>query len=189
MQFEKIYFHPLMNSNDYEKIGNAHQFIEFKKGDFLLKEGQTANEFFCLSKGIVRSYANNSEGQEFTTGLFTTGEIVIEVASIFLRVPTKENIHALTDCECWKIDFDVFQALFHAIPGFTEWGRNWMSEALFQSKQRSLSMITDSATDRYKQLLKEKPDIAQHVPLKYIASYLGITDTSLSRIRKELSGA
>jgi len=62
----------------------------------------------------------------------------------------------------------------------------WMTGKLFHSKQRSLEMITTSAKNRYQNLLKEKPQIVLHSPLKYIASYLGITDTSFSRIRKEI---
>ena len=60
-----------------------------------------------------------------------------------------------------------------------------MAQSLFESKQRSISMMTDSATKRYQKLLKEKPAVLQSTPLKYIASYLGITDSSLSQIRKE----
>ncbi|CAN5362663.1 hypothetical protein BH23BAC3_BH23BAC3_13890 [soil metagenome] len=84
------------------------------------------------------------------------------------------------------MSFENFQRLFQNTDGFSEWGRTWMSGALFSSKQRSLSMITESATERYLTLQKEHPEIIQQAPLKYIASYLGITDTSLSRIRKEL---
>ncbi len=187
MFLQEIYNHPLLSSNDHKKLAEAHTQVHFSKGDFLLQQGHIANEYYCLESGMVRSFAVSNEGNEITTGLHTRGELIIEVASIFLKIPTKENIQALTDCVCWKLDFDKFQELFHAIPGFTEWGRNWFSAELLKSKQRSLSMITHSATDRYLHLLNEKPEIFQQVPLKYIASYLGITDTSLSRIRKEVS--
>lgn len=187
MLFQEIYHHPRLSDADYEKIKAAHTKLHFGKGDFLLRRGQTANEYYCIESGIIRSYAISSEGGDVTTGFVTSGEIAIEVASIFLRTPTKENIQALTDCIGWKINFEKFQELFHTLPGFTEWGRSWMSGELFKTKQRSLSMITDSATQRYLKLLKDKPEIIQSVPLKHIASYLGITDTSLSRIRKGLS--
>lgn len=98
-----------------------------------------------------------------------------------------ENIQALKDSTCWKIDYDVFQELFHSIDGFAEWGRLWMSNSLFQFKQRNLDMVSISAKDRYMRLIQEKPQVVLHAPLKNIASYLGITDTSFSRIRKEIS--
>jgi CRP/FNR family transcriptional regulator, anaerobic regulatory protein len=182
-----IYRHPDLNSNELQTIFEAHEKVTFKKGDFILKEGKIANEYYCLESGLVRAFAVSTEGNEITTGFFGKDEIVIEVASLFLRVPTKENIHALTDCICWKIDINSFQKLFHEVAGFMEWGRAWMSGVLFFTKQRSLSIITEPATERYLALLKQHPQIIQHAPLKYIASYLGITDTSLSRIRREVS--
>ncbi|HKI79490.1 MAG TPA: Crp/Fnr family transcriptional regulator [Ignavibacteriaceae bacterium] len=182
-----IYRHSAFTSSELETIFKAHKKSFFKKGDMFLKKGQLANEYYCLESGLVRSFAINTEGNEITTGFFGKDEIVIEVASLFLRIPTKENILALTDCECWKIDFDSFQTLFQTVNGFMEWGRAWMSGVLFTTKQRYLSMITDSATERYLALQKQHPEIIQNTPLKHIASYLGITDTSLSRIRKEVS--
>jgi CRP/FNR family transcriptional regulator, anaerobic regulatory protein len=182
-----IYRHPAIKDYEVETICKAHRKVIFKKGDLLLSEGQTANEYYCLEKGLIRAFAMSSEGKDVTTGFFSPNEIVIEVASLFLRVPTKENIQALTDCECWRINLDSFQHLFHTIGGFSEWGRTWMSGVLFTTKQRSISMITDSATQRYLALQKEHPEIILQAPLKYIASYLGITDTSLSRIRKDIS--
>ena len=182
-----IYGHPEFTSEEFAIITRGHTIEFFKKGDMLLKAGQNSNEYYCLTKGIIRSYAISNEGNEITTCFFSENDIVIEVASFFLKIPTKENFQAMTDCECWKIDYETFQNLFHAIKGFSDWGRTWMSGQLLKSKLRSLSMITDSATDRYIELQKSHPNIILSVPLKYIASYLGITDTSLSRIRKDLA--
>ncbi len=70
--------------------------------------------------------------------------------------------------------------------GYSEWGRLFMTEKLFEAKKRSLEMITLPAKERYMQFIKEKPSAIKHAPLKHIATYLGITDTSLSRIRKEM---
>lgn len=183
---QKIYSNSGFTPDDQIKILNSHEKVFFNKGEFLLKEGQIASEYYCLESGLIRSFAISSEGKEVTTGFFSPDEIVIEVASLFLQTPTSENIHALTDCVCWKIKLESFQQLFQSIPCFSEWGRDWMSGVLFTTKKRSLSMITDSATERYLALRKEHPEIIQQAPLKYIASYLGVTDTSLSRIRKEL---
>lgn len=187
MAIRKIYNYPGLKTSDYERICSSHEKVIISKGDFLLREGQIANEYFCLEEGLMRAYANSYEGNEVTTAFFSPGDIIIEVASLFLRIPTKENIQALTDCNCWKLSFSDFQELFQNINAFTEWGRTWMARVLFSTKQRSLSMITDSATDRYLALLREKPEILHYAPLKHVASYLGITDTSLSRIRKYIS--
>ncbi len=185
--FEKIYNHPSIKTDDYTKILNAHTKIKFSKNDILLKEGKISNEYYLIEKGLFRSFVNDFSGNEITTAFFGSNEILIEVASLFLRITSRENLQALTDGVAWKIEFDTFQELFNNISGFTEWGRTWMSNQLFISKQRSINMLTQSATERYLNLIREQPQIIKQVPLKYIASYLGVTDTSLSRIRKEIS--
>jgi CRP-like cAMP-binding protein len=182
----RFYSHPAISMQNVERISGAHVRETVSKGDYILREGQVSHHYYCLESGLMRAFAVNDQGREITTGFFSPGDIAIEVASLFLRTPTRENIHALTDCVCWRISLETFQQLFNSVNGFSEWGRTWMSGALFTSKQRSLSMITDSATERYVSLQKEHPEIIREAPLKYIASYLGITDTSLSRIRKEL---
>jgi len=184
--FQSIYNFPLIRASDLKEIIDAHERVEFTKGSFFLKKGKMANEYYLIEKGLLRAYVHDFKGNDITTDFYSTNEISIEVSSLFQRIPTKENIIALTNGTAWKIEFDKFQLLFHRIEGFREWGRAWMSEQLFVAKQRKIEMLTKNATERYKTLLKEKPEIVRHAPVKYIASYLGITDTSLSRIRKEM---
>lgn len=183
---QTIYQHPLLTPGELQTIYDAHKRVTFNKGDFLLKTGQIANDYFCMENGLIRSYVYDYNGNDMTTGFIGKNEIAIDVVSLFQRVPTVEYFQALTDCECYAIDLETFQVLYHSIKGLNEWGRAWMSESLFQLKQRTLSMMTDSASERYKRLQSQHPQLLQQSPLKFIASYLGITDTSLSRIRKEL---
>lgn len=184
---EQIYQHPALLSEDLQAIFEAHKPVSVSKGEYFLKTGQVAQSYFCLLSGIARSYAIDYEANDITTAFFSPAEIVIDVVSLFQRSPAQENIQALSNCTALQIDFVDFQRLFHACDAFSEWGRAWMVQALFQLKKRSVSMITDTAKDRYISLQAQHSHIAQQVALKYIATYLGITDTSLSRIRNELS--
>jgi len=184
---DSIYGNAGIVNEGLEQIFAAHQKVIISKGDYLLKIGETANEYYCLEKGLIRSYVLDYNGNDITTEFFCDNQVVVEVNSLFQRIPSQENFQAITDCVCWKIDFDSFQKLFHEILGFSEWGRAWMSQSLFYFKHRSVSMITQSATDRYLDLQNQRPQVLKEAPLKNIASYLGITDTSLSRIRKELT--
>jgi CRP-like cAMP-binding protein len=181
------YQHPLLSEEDLQRLGAAHQRIDVSKGKVLLQQGQTADEYYILQSGLVRAFVFDYDDNEITTEFFVQGELVIVPASLFQRAPAQETLVAVTDLVLWKIAFDDFQQLYHSIRGFSEWGRLWFTYQLFATKQRSLEMITLTATDRYLKLMKEKPQIMQYVPLKQIASYLGITDTSLSRIRKEIT--
>lgn len=183
---ETLYQHPLITHQEFQTIFEAHKKIKFNKGDFILKKGEVANAYFCIETGLVRSYVYDYHGNDITTGFIGQNDIAIDVVSLFNRLPTVEYFQALTPVECYVIDLEKFQVLYHSIKGFNEWGRGWMSESLFQLKQRTISMITDSASERYLRLQEQHSEIVQQSPLKYIASYLGITDTSLSRIRKEL---
>lgn len=184
--FQLIYNYPSIKKDDLNKIVDAHQRIEFSKGSLFLESGKMSNEYYLIENGLLRAYVQDFSGNDITTDFYGIGDLAIEVSSLFQRIPTEENITALTNGNAWKIEFETFQDLFHKIEGFREWGRAWMSQQLFISKQRSIEMLTKSAKDRYLKLVDDKPQIIKQAPLKHIASYLGITDTSLSRIRKEI---
>lgn len=184
--FKQVYQHFLLSEADIETIKLCHEKVSFKKGEFLLKEDEIADEYYLLEKGLVRAFVLDFDNNEITTEFFCENEIVIVPSSLFQRMPSKENLQTLTDCTLWKIDFEKFQELFHSIEGMREWGRAWFTFQLFTMKQRSLEMITETAKNRYLKLMKDKPEILLNAPLKQIATFLGITDTSLSRIRKEI---
>jgi CRP-like cAMP-binding protein len=103
----------------------------------------------------VRSFVYDIDSNDITINFFTESDIVIEASSLFQRIPSIENIQAETDCSVWKISYDDFQELFHSIPALTEWGRAWMSYQLFYLKNRSVEMITKSATERYLDLIRK----------------------------------
>ncbi len=162
--------------------------VIFAKNDYLLKEGQVEKKYWFVESGFVRSYIVDTEGNDITFNLYASCDVVIDYPSIFFFAPTRENIQALTDCVCWEIDVDSFQELFGSIPNYREQQKGLLVGSYFALKEHSISLIADQAKDRYLKLLKDKPHIIQNVSLKHIATFLGITDTSLSRIRKEISG-
>jgi len=173
---------------ELENIIPKFKKVVFSKNDYLLEEGKTENDYWFVERGFARSYVVDTEGKDITTNFYSEGDIIIDWTSFFLRNPTRENIQALTDCVCWQLDFNTFQELFHGIRSFREQGRTTLVNSYFSLKKQSVSMIADQALERYKKLLKDKPHIVQNISLKHIATYLGVTDTSLSRIRKEISG-
>lgn len=175
------------SKEESESVISKFRQVNFSKNDYLLKEGNTENHYWFIESGFVRSYVVDTLGNDITTNFYAVGDIVIDWTSFFLRNTTRENIQALTDCKCWQLDFASFQQLFHGIQSFREQGRTTLVNSYFSLKKQSVSMIADQAKERYIRLVKEKPHIIQNISLKHIATYLGITDTSLSRIRKEIS--
>ncbi len=176
-----------MTKEEIETVIPKFKQVAFDKNSFLLEDGKTAHHYWFIQSGFVRSYVIDVEGNDITTNFYSVGDIVIDWPSFFLRNPTREYIQALTDCVCWQLDFETFQELFHGIKNFREQGRTTLVGSYFALKRHSISMIADQAKDRYLRLLQEKPHIVQNVNLKHIATFLGITDTSLSRIRKEIA--
>ena len=167
----------------------ADHFIakEISKNDFFLKEGTISDEYFFLEHGFMRAFAFDTEGNDITTNFYSDKQVVFEVSSFFNRTISRENIQALTDCKGWSVSYQQLNSLFHSLQEFREFGRHILVKGFAALKTRMLSTITETAEERYARLLNNNPEIFQHAPLKNIASYLGITDTSLSRIRKEFS--
>lgn len=172
---------------DQETIISGFKKVTFDKNEYLLKEGRIENHYWFIESGFVRSYIVDSSGNDLTTEFYTTNNIVIDWPAFLLRTPARENIQALSVCTCWQLDYDAFQQLFHGIQTFREHGRTRLVTGYQSLKRQRISIIADNARERYIRLLAEKPQIIQSVPLKHIATFLGITDTSLSRIRKEIA--
>lgn len=184
--FQRIYHSPYIDKKDYKEVISAHSKMHIQPGSIVLEEGKIANEYYVIEKGLFRSFVWDYDGREVTTEFYCPGELLIESFSLFHRSPTLENFQALSNSVVWKIEYTTFQDLLSKVEGFREWGRNWATHHLLTIKKRAINMLTMNATDRYLNLVSERPQIIQQAPLKHIASYLGITDTSLSRIRKEI---
>src|SRR5687767_4064146 len=165
----------------------SDSFVEkhIPRNTLFLQAGRVSDEYFFLASGFMRAYVHDTEGNEVTTHFYNNQQVVFEVSSFFNRSTSKENIQAMEDCMGWCITYEQLNRLFHDLPEFREFGRSILVKGFAALKTRMISMITETAEQRYADLLNSNPEIFQHAPLKYIASYLGITDTSLSRIRKD----
>ena len=159
----------------------------FTKNDYFLKEGKISNEHLFLYEGFMRAFTFDVNGNEITTYFYPKNRVVFEASSFFMRTISTENIQAVTDCKGYSITYDKLNMLFHSVPEFREFGRAMLVKEFVALKQRTLSLINKSAEERYANLINSNKEIFQYAQLKHIASYLGITDTSLSRIRKEFS--
>ena len=176
-----------MPSQKAEEIVSRFSEKHLAKNELLLKEGKICTIYCFVENGFLRAYTHDVEGNDITTAFYKENQVVCELFSFFKKVPSRENIQAITDCQLLYITFDELQNIFHNMPEFREFGRTILVNAYAQLKQRMLAMIQETAEQRYASLLQSSPDIFQYVPLKNIATYLGITDTSLSRIRKEFA--
>lgn len=167
-------------------ILNSMIVLHFKKGDIIIKESDVDNTTFFVVKGLLRQY-KVVDGEDLTIDFFAENEWVISLNSF--NGDTKANyfLTCLEDSELITGNEASAQALFKVFPRFETISRAVM-ENTFAKKQALLQTFqTDSPTNRYANLIKHKPDLLQRIPQYYIASYLGLTPESLSRIRKRIS--
>ena len=174
-----------MSTGKAEQLAEKYKTRKIARNEYLLKEGAVCNESHFIEEGITRSYTYDFEGNEVTTAFYSKKMFSSDLVSFFKRTPSKEYIQALTDCETWYLTYEDMQTNFHTFPEFREFGRLNIINHYSILKQRMLSMLQETAEQRYSYLINSNPEVLQNAPLKYIATYLGITDTSLSRIRKE----
>ena len=168
-----------------ELITSTFHYKHIQKGTFLIEEGKVCDISHFIAKGCARMFTNDMQGNDITTMIFSNAMFANDFYSFFKRTPALESLVAMSDCETFYLSFDELQHNFHTIPEFREFGRMMLINGSFALKQRMLSMIKQTGEQRYANLMETHSEIFQHIPLKNIATYLGVTDTSLSRIRRD----
>ncbi|REC59854.1 Crp/Fnr family transcriptional regulator [Chryseobacterium pennae] len=182
------YFHSLFSIRHevVEKITETFEPFELKANAVLLDQNTISTKTYFLEKGYVRSYLLNEDNEEITTNIYAAPCFVNDFLSFFRQQPTKEIYQAVTDCTFWETGLENVQHNFHNIPEFREFSRLLFVLNYYNIHDRLIEMASQKASTRYSNLMKKDPDIFQHVPLKMIASFLGIKDSSLSRIRRDI---
>lgn len=139
---------------------------------------------YFIKKGIVRAYAHQND-HEITFWFGREGETVISMNSYLNHEPGYEDIELLEDCELYALKTTDLHQLYEQDIHMANWGRKFAERELLRTEARLISRQFSTASERYRELLHTNPDLLQRVPLGHIASYLGITQVSLSRIRAE----
>jgi CRP-like cAMP-binding protein len=159
-----------------------------KKGDYFVKEGQIAKELAFLETGIVRVFYRNEEGVEYNKHFFINPSLIGAYASLITNQPTQINQQALTDCNILVAKYADIQALYTSFHDIERVARILAEHYFVQKEKREIEIVLLDAEKRYAIFQKEFPTLEQQIPQYHIASYLGITPTQLSRIRKKISG-
>jgi len=181
--FERIV--PL-SDRDWQLFSSKLTKQEFPKKTVILKAGQTENYLSFIERGMVRYYIPKDENDVTFTFAFANS-FISAYDSFLTRQPSRYQIQALTDTTLWRLPYDDLQAIYKDTEVGQTIGRH-ASEAIFLSKsKRELSLLNDSAEQRYLNLFTEQPQLIRQIPLKYIASYIGVTPQGLSRIRRRIT--
>lgn len=175
-------------SLDSDEIKAIDQLIivkEFKKGTLLLKEGEIAKHAYFNIQGCVRLFSI-VEGIEKTTHFYTENQFITSIKSFTQKVPANHYLECIEDCVLGVFSYESERELLHEYPKFEQLSRILLEEELSTYQDILSSYITTKPEERYKNLLKFKPDLFQRIPQYHLATYLGITPQSLSRIRNRI---
>jgi len=160
----------------------------FEKKQNVLQLGEIENRISFIKEGVVRFLIpKEKKDKEITFGFCFENEFVSAYDSFLTRNPSKYKIETLTKVSMWSISYNDLQEVYKKTKIGNLLGR-LSSERLFLIKsKREQSLLSETAEERYLNLFKERPNIIKEIPLKYIASYIGVTPQALSRIRKRIS--
>ncbi|MFW0735970.1 Crp/Fnr family transcriptional regulator [Flavobacterium sp. T12S277] len=159
--------------------------ISYPKGHILLNAGKIESALYFIKKGIVRAYVDENDS-EITFWFGKEGQTILSMKSYVEEQKGYETIELLEDCELYELKKAHLQQLFETDINIANWGRKFAEQELIKTEERLISRQFRNATDRYLELMKHHPELIQRIQLGHIASYLGITQVSLSRIRADL---
>ncbi|MDR2040503.1 MAG: Crp/Fnr family transcriptional regulator [Bacteroidales bacterium] len=156
--------------------------VEYPKGHLLLNADKVERNIYFIKKGIVRAYIDSSEG-EITFWFGKEGDTVVSMRSYVDHQKGYENIELLENCILYKLNVPALNGLYAKDIHIANWGRKFAEQELLKTEERLIARQFKTASERYSELLKNNPELLQRIQLSFIASYLGITQVSLSRIR------
>lgn len=157
-----------------------------KKGDFLALQGVTCTTVAFISSGMFRFFST-VDGDEKTHDFAFPDSFITAYTSLLEQKPSDMSIQALSTAQLLTISRKELYRLYDKHPTFERIGRIFAEQAFLNSRTHLLSILHDDAETRYQKLITRAPQIIQSIPLRYIASYLGISPETLSRIRRRIS--
>jgi CRP-like cAMP-binding protein len=175
--------HP-MDDALVERVQSITQISQFQKKSFLLREGQICDKACMVVEGLARAYYIN-EDRDITSRFMDEGFIITSWISYYQQKPGDEFIEAMEDTWLACIPYKDIQQLYTDFPRFNIIGRKQTEYALYISELRTRMLRKHTAEEKYIFFLENHPDLIRRVPLKHIATYLGMNEETLSRIRSK----
>lgn len=180
---QTIYFLP---HEVLEDVLGHFQHLEYPKNYFLLKSGKTCKHLWFMTKGVARYFYTNDQGKEMNTWFSLDTQIITDTTSFVKQEPAQESIQLMEDSEMYSIEYTSLQALIQKHHSFALWYIKLVElNYVTQIEDRLSDLQFLDARQRYQKLLNLYPEIANRISLGNIASYLNITQETLSRIRAD----
>jgi len=175
-----------MSDKDWGVFSSKLSRQGFPKKAKLLKTGETENYLSFVEKGSIRLYIEKEEN-DLTFGFAFPNGFVSAYDSFLTQSPAAYTVEILTETVLWRLTYDDLQVIYKETQIGQYIGRKASEDLFLKKSKRELSLLNDTAEERYLNLFSERPELIRNIPLKYIASYIGVTPQALSRIRKRIS--
>lgn len=179
----------ILEKSTFQELQKCFKLKKLRKNEYFAREGEYAQQIGFLKKGIVRAFFLSKKGKEYSKQFFVAPSIIGAYTSLLTKQPNKIAQKTLTDCEVLVADFSKIEALYDKYQDLERLGRKIAEFYFLEKEQKEIEMALLDADKRYLILRKRFPTIENLIPQYYIASYLGISPTQLSRIRKKIQQA
>jgi CRP/FNR family transcriptional regulator, anaerobic regulatory protein len=178
--------HVSLTTKEQNRIEEIFKARLFEAGDYLVRLGEVCRYITFIQSGLMR-YFFLKNGEEIIGNFFFDNTFVGAFQSFITQTPSTLYVDCIESCQTLQATFDDWEALYIEIPKLERFGRKMAEQLFIFSQQRTASLLFETPDERYKALVKRRPKVIQRVPQYMIASYLGVTPETVSRIRKRLT--
>jgi len=175
-----------INETDLNTVLSYFKPVKYNKNELLLAQGQTSQHSFFVGKGCLRIFFINEEGKDVTRYIAFENQLATALVSFITKLPSKEYIQVVEKSELLCISHDDFNHLKQNFPKWQEFYCTYLEKAYVNNTNRLMSFTTMDALERYTQLLQVNPTIVKRLPNKIVASYINISQETLSRLKSKL---
>lgn len=175
----------ILDPEDLKKLSQLFKEQHLKRGDYLLNTGSHCNKFCSIESGLLRIYAL-ADDKEITQWLATKGTFGTDFASFLFDEPSRWNIQALTDTQIYYVTKSDYDKINLIVPQWKELEKRFIIKCLTFLENRVFSFLSMSAEERYNSFFKTNSEVFNQAPSQYIASMLGMTPETFSRIKKNI---
>ena len=159
--------------------------VAYPKGFHLFRANHKSSKFYLMKKGMLHAYTHQSD-KKVTFWFGKEGDAIFPLQTLYDNRAGYENIELLEDSVLYELSVDKLHNLYLEDIHIANWGRKFAEKELLKTEERLIPLLFTTASERYRKLLRDNPELLLRLPLECLASYLGITPVSLSRIRAEL---
>jgi CRP-like cAMP-binding protein len=176
-----------ISDQEYEDSKSNFRVVHLKKGEYLVQQGKVCRQMAFINRGSLRTFYMNDKAKEITACFRSENSLVSSYKSFVLQEPSLLSVVALEDSELIVMDYDDLQKLYSKSMAWLNIGR-LMAEREYINMEEYASVLNhETAKEKYLRLLNEQAEVLQNAKVEQIASYLGVTRRTLSRIRQEVS--